>query len=358
MSRIISNLDKHGGSGLGAVRKRGETIREFILRNVTEHKSDISSIAAKKFGLTRQAIHHHIKRLESQKNISVNGTRSQPIYKLIPEYKKTCSYALDGSLEEDALWRADVFQHVNDLPENVIEIWEYGFTEMVNNAIDHSHGQTLNICIDRYKPYLEIFVSDDGVGIFKKITEAMQLADERHAVLELAKGKFTTDPDNHTGEGIFFSSRMFDAFGVSSGDVYYAHDYDDPSAWIAQTERPKQGTIVCMRISNHCDRTLNSVFDEYAKPEDYAFTKTLVPVELAQYGDEKLVSRSQAKRMLTRIDRFTEVIFDFENVDSIGQSFADEIFRVFANKHPEIEISSINTNKRVQKMISRALAER
>lgn len=96
------------------------------------------------------------------------------------------------------------------------------------------------------------------------------------------------------------------------------------------------------------------MFDAYADPDDYAFTKTVVPVNLAQYGDDTLVSRSQAKRMLTRIDRFTKVIFDFKNVETIGHSFADEVFRVFANRHPEIEISVINVRPRVRKMISRA----
>ena len=254
------------------------------------------------------------------------------------------------------LWRTAVYQHLSDLPENVIGIWEYGFTEMVNNAIDHSQGQSLDIFVDRFRPYVEIYVNDDGVGIFKKIKAAMNLDDERHAVLELAKGKFTTDPDNHTGEGIFFSSRMFDEFEILSGGVYYAHDYDNPSEWIAQSKNPRTGTIVCMRLNNNCDRTVASVFDEYAGPDDYTFAKTVVPVELAQYGDDTLVSRSQAKRMLTRIDRFSEVIFDFENVETVGHSFADEIFRVFANRHSEIEISVINASRKVSRVIARARA--
>lgn len=343
---------------MAGVRKRGEAIREFILQNVTQHQNDISSLAAKKFGVTRQAVNHHIKRLVGQSDLSVSGSRSRPIYKLRPEYQRRYSYSLDESLQEDVLWRTAVLQHLSDLSENLIEIWEYGFTEMVNNAIDHSHGHTLDIYIDRYKPHVEIYVSDDGVGIFKKIKAAMNLDDERHAVLELAKGKFTTDPDNHTGEGIFFSSRMFDEFEILSSGVYYAHDYDDPTEWIAQAKKPRPGTIVCMRLRNNCDRTMKSIFDEYSEPEDYAFTKTVVPVDLAQYGDETLVSRSQAKRMLTRIDRFTSVLFDFKNVASVGHSFADEVFRVFANRHPEIEISVINANKKVGKMISRAQAMR
>jgi hypothetical protein len=77
-------------------------------------------------------------------------------------------------------------------------------------------------------------------------------------------------------------------------------------------------------------------------------------VFLAQYGDENLVSRSQAKRLLTRFDKFREVILNFENVEVIGQAFADEVFRVFTNKNPKIRLSYINTNEQVKKMILRA----
>ena len=343
---------------MAGVRKRGETIRAFILQKVVDHPNDISAIVAKKFGISRQAVNHHIRRLIEQKILAVTGSRSQPKYQLCPEDRYQYSFALDGTLEEDVLWRDLAQQHLRDLPSSVIGIWEYGFTEIVNNAIDHSDGTQLDIFVDRFRPHLDIYVSDNGVGIFKKIKAALNLDDERHAVLELAKGKFTTDPDNHTGEGIFFSSRMFDEFAVLSGDVYYSHDYDDPTEWIAQARKPTQGTIVLMRLKNNCNRTVAGVFDEYADPEDYTFAKTVVPVDLAQYGNDTLVSRSQAKRMLTRIDRFTTVIFDFDKVESIGHSFADEVFRVFANRHPEIEISVINDKPKVRRMISRAQSPR
>ncbi|HSI24132.1 MAG TPA: STAS-like domain-containing protein, partial [Methylotenera sp.] len=54
------------------------------------------------------------------------------------------------------------------------------------------------------------------------------------------------------------------------------------------------------------------------------------------------------------IDRFKIVILDFKGVESIGQAFADEIFRVFANQHPEISLVEDNANQEVKKMISRA----
>src|SRR5271156_6270298 len=81
----------------------------------------------------------------------------------------------------------------------------------------------------------------------------------------------------------------------------------------------------------------------------------LPPVE-ARYGHDRLVSRSQARRVLARFDRFREVLLDFSGVEFIGQAFADEIFRVFATAHPEIKLIAIQANEPVDRMIRRALA--
>jgi hypothetical protein len=109
-----------------------------------------------------------------------------------------------------------------------------------------------------------------------------------------------------------------------------------------------------MSISNHTPRVLSKVFDEYSNEENYGFNKTVVPVKLARLGTENLVSRSQAKRLLARVDKFETVIFDFRDVDCIGQAFADEIFRVFAKQYPLMTLMVTSANQDVSKMIERA----
>ncbi|MGP1683225.1 MAG: STAS-like domain-containing protein, partial [Giesbergeria sp.] len=81
-----------------------------------------------------------------------------------------------------------------------------------------------------------------------------------------------------------------------------------------------------------------------------------VPMRLAVIGTDQLVSRSQAKRTLARIEKFKFVVLDFKGVSEIGQAFADEIFRVYAKAHPEIIIAPMNESKAVAAMISRARA--
>lgn len=338
------------------IRKRGEEIRQFIIDNVEHHPKDVVALASSAFDISRQAVNKHIKRLVDQKALLLRGSTRSRHYILHPLVKWEHIYPLDGTLAEDVIWRNQISEFVSDLPENVIDIWHYGFTEILNNAIDHSSGNQVHIQVNKTATSTEIVIYDDGEGIFKKIQRVLALLDERHSVLELAKGKLTTDPDNHTGEGIFFSSRMFDDFAILSGNVYFSHKHDEIEDWILERQRFQSGTGVFMELSNNTARTSKQIFDSFSSDDDYGFTKTVVPVRLTQYGDDKLVSRSQAKRLLSRVEKFKTVIFDFEDVDSVGQAFADEIFRVFKNQHPEMELIYINANKPVQQMISRALS--
>lgn len=339
---------------MSKVRKRGEQIRQFILSNVEDHPRDIAALAAQEFGITRQAINKHIKRLVEQKALSFKGSTNSRIYYLHPLIEWRQIYFLDTSLEEDIVWDSDIKPLLSDLPDNVKDIWLYGFTEMLNNAIDHSSGAKVFIQVKRTSLSTEIMIDDDGEGIFRKIQRSLELNDERHAVLELAKGKLTTDPDRHSGEGIFFTSRMFDQFAILSGNVYFSHQFSKAEDWIFENDSSQDGTSVFMELDNNTSRTSKQVFDSFSSGDDYAFNKTVVPVRLAQYGDERLVSRSQAKRLLANVDKFKIVIFDFSEVEAIGQAFADEVFRVFKKQHPEIQIVDLNANEEVKKMLNRA----
>lgn len=338
---------------MASLRKRSEEIRQFIVDNVEHHPKDVANLTAKIFDISRQAVNKHIQRLVEQKALLVRGTTRSRHYILQPLDQWEHIYDLNNPLEEHLVWQQNIFPRLGQLAENVIDIWHYGFTEMLNNAIDHSSGNNVSIYLEKTATSTEIRIFDDGEGIFRKIQREMALIDERHAVLELSKGKLTTDPDNHSGEGIFFSSRMFDYFTIMSGNVYFSHQHNKIEDWILETQKSQSGTDVFMKLNNNTARTTKQIFDDFSD-ENYSFSKTVVPVRLAQYGHEKLISRSQAKRLLVRIDRFKVVIFDFDGVETIGQAFADEVFRVFSKQHPEVELRHANACKDVEQMISRA----
>jgi anti-sigma regulatory factor (Ser/Thr protein kinase) len=333
---------------------RSDLIDATLLAHVGGHARDLVRVVAASLGVSRAAVSTRVRELVDAGLLeSSGGTR--PTYRPGPHHRAHFRYALAG-LQEDAVWLRDIAPLLQGLPANVMEICQHGVTEMVNNAIDHSEGQALAISVERAEQSVTLRIEDDGVGIFRKISRALDLPDQRLALLELSKGKLTTDPRRHSGEGVFFTSRMFDLFGIESGDLVF--DHNDLCANDLLSEEggsAVQGTRVSMLIEADSRRTAKAVFDAFSSgPDDYAFARTVVPVRLAQLGDENLVSRSQAKRLLRRVDRFRCVELDFDGVTQVGQAFADEIFRVFALAHPEVELVAIHAHPDVQQMIRRA----
>ncbi len=331
-------------------QKKTEELHQFILENIEDHPNDITSFVSIKYGISRQASHRHIQKLVSDGLILAKGTTRNRVYDVKPLVNFVDSLSLEG-LEEDRVWRQRILPLMENVPSNVLQICHHGFTEMVNNAIDHSEGTSLQIRLLHTYKLIEFQISDNGIGIFNKIQREFNLDDPLHAILELSKGKLTTDPIHHSGEGIFFTSRIFDRFTILSGNLSFAHLESDNDWLLENKEVVFLGTLVGLRINLHSKRSTQQVFDKFTA-DDFSFTKTHVPVFLARYGNENLISRSQAKRLLTRFERFKEIVLDFDNVPSIGQAFADEIFRVFTSQNPNIHLMPINTNEQVQKMIA------
>ena len=341
---------------MSRVRARGEEIRRYILLHVQDNSRTINKLAARHFKVSRQAIYSHLKRLVQEGALNQHGNTRGRVYELATVLKWTREYEINDDLAEDLVWRADIDQVLGKLPENARNIWSYGFTEMLNNAKDHSGGSSVSVFITKTAVTAEMMIMDNGVGIFRKLQSALGLLDERHAIFELSKGKLTTDPQHHTGEGLFFTSRMFDAFDILSGSVFFTHAFGQEAGW--QLERPStlDGTAIFMRLNSHTSRTLREIFDAFtSNPDEPAFSRTVVPVQLAQYND-RLISRSQAKRVLARVELFSTVVLDFKNVPTIGQAFSDEVFRIFPQGHPQVELIPINANSEVTRMIARAQA--
>lgn len=328
------------------------TIRRRALELIAADGKGVAGRLAAEFGLSRQAVNGHLKALVNVGQIEGTGTTRARCYRLLPLKEARRTYPREG-LREDVVWQEVFAPVVSDLAENVRDIWRYGVTEMVNNAVDHSGSAEVQVGVSRNALHTDGWVADDGEGIFLKIQRALGLYDPRESILELAKGKLTTDPARHSGEGIFFTARVFDGFEIRSGRLHYLHGHDELD-WLLERPADAPGTLVLMRLANDSPRQLRTVFDEFAAPEEYTFAKTVVPVRLAQYEGEKLVSRSQAKRLVARFERFRHVVLDFEGVAEIGQAFADEVFRVFATAHPAVEIVATNMTPAVRQMVTRA----
>ena len=343
------------------MQNQAEQIRSFILENIPEHPKDIVAITAQKFAVSRTTVHRHLNKLAKDKKIIKTGTTVRAAYFLFSSRNKTIETKIQTGVDEHEIWKENFQRDFSALNGNVSYICNYGFTEILNNALDHSEGSLVIVKTEWKEDTVKIVIVDNGIGIFKKIKTALGLEDEREAVLQLSKGKFTTEPKNHTGEGIFFTSRCFDEFWISANGLMY-NKCNKPDDWFFESRKGKQedGTYISMQISFSSKRRAEQIFNEYSSANSInsgikKFDKTHILVILSKLEEERYVSRSQAKRILIGLEKFREIILDFKDIITVGQGFVDEIFRVFKNEHPETIIKYCNANKDVEFMIKRGI---
>jgi anti-sigma regulatory factor (Ser/Thr protein kinase) len=251
---------------------------------------------------------------------------------------------------EDRIWdKVEVrLQLTRALRPNVLAIMRYAFTEMLNNAIEHSQADRCAIRVALSQSLISFEIRDHGIGLFQSIASKFKLPDEEAALIELLKGKTTTMPEAHTGEGIFFTSRAGDDFTLKSHRIQIEWKRAKQDVFVSQP-RLSAGTLVRFSIQRSARQTLEKVFGEFAPEQyDFQFQKTKVFVKLLQ---PDYVSRSEARRLLANLEKFREIVLDFRDVRSVGQGFADEVFRVFAHRNPDIVLHSENASPAVMAMI-------
>ena len=332
-------------------REEKDKIKEFLLKTISIGENPYKAME-NNFKISRQTVSKYLNELVEKNYITKNSKGNYTINFYISESK----IYKNKNLEEDIVYDELIKKYEIDKKNNVKHILVYAFTEMLNNAIEHSEGTEISIYYA--ENYFNIFVTikDNGIGIFRKIVRDHNLKNENEAIFELKKGKLTSDPENHSGEGIFFTSKVVDYFLISSFNKTFSSGSDEYFYSIEQNrERTIKGTEVILVLNKNTERTTKEIFDEYTS-DDFVFNKTKITVHLAKdcLGHD-FVSRSLAKRILMNVEKFKIIVLDFENIDNIGQGFADEVFRVFKNKNPDITIVPINMNEEIEFMINRAM---
>ena len=303
-------------------------------------------------GVTRQTAHRHLRQLVADGKLIVEGAGRSTRYRSATPHEER-RYPIDG-LEEDRVWDemcgpSSCVAAVSDRPRAILQ---YVLTEIVNNAIDHSGATEVEVSVSLRGTGVALEIIDRGVGIFEHIRDKFGLATELEALQELSKGKTTTMPSRHSGEGLFFSSKACDRFEIASGGLQWVVDNRRDDMAVGALDPQVHGTEVRVEVDSDTDRDLHQIFGEYT--EDFEFSKTRTVIRLFAIGTE-FVSRSQAKRLVNGLEAFREVVLDFKGVDLVGQGFADEVFRVWAREHPEVKLIPTDMNDAVAFMVERAI---
>jgi anti-sigma regulatory factor (Ser/Thr protein kinase) len=258
-----------------------------------------------------------------------------------------------AGLEEHVLWR-DASDRLHLRERVSADCWgsaQCGFSEIVNNAVDHARASrvTSRFWVDAAMLVFE--VEDDGIGAFARIRDGLALTDSFSAIQELSKGKTTTDPARHTGEGIFFTSKVVDAFILESSGLKWTVDNIREDQAVGLSGRIT-GTFVRCEIDAQTSRSTSAVFAAYSIDHDFARTRTVV--RLFDIG-VRFISRSEARRLLRGLERFREVLVDLRGVQEVGQGFVDEVFRVWPSQHPGVTVRPVNMVGPVEAMVRRGL---
>lgn len=338
--------------------EKRESIKRYMLEKIRQDDLEFIQKTMENFGISVTTVKRYLREcLENR--IICEDEEKKTGYKLKTALF-TFIYQLGEHLDEDEIYCEDIRLLLEENSKEAKSIWYYAFTEMMNNAIEHSACESIRCIVKKDYLYTEISIVDDGVGIFKNVQSHLheksgKKVTYQDVLTELYKGKLTTKPENHSGEGIFFTSKVLNEFVIWSDNGIFSQGCYDKDQFVQShlisyyNKLNQIGTMVVMKLENQTTRTIKEVFDMFA-PIEEGFIKTRIPIaEVCPYAEP--VARSQARRILYRLEEFKQIEFDFEGVEFMGQGFADEVFRVFQNQHPDIELIPIHANPTVLGMI-------
>lgn len=330
--------------------------REKILKRAKLKRSLKSSDLTKELGISRQTVADHLKRLVQSGDLIRSGSTRKAVYYLAKEkappveVKIRLVKSIKGLEEHIVFTEVDLRLRLKlKLPPRTYSIAVYAFSEMLNNAIDHSKSQKVEVEAGLSTHEFSFTIRDRGIGAFENLRKKLKLKEEFEGVEQILKGKQTTFPERHSGQGIFFTSRIADFFAIDSHRISLKVDNTLEDVLVSD-RRPLSGTQVYFRIRRQTRKSLEKLFKSFANDE-FEFDKNQLKVKVYQMGGA--ISRSQARRLLFGLEKFSRITLDFKGVKEVGQAFVDEVFRVFKSQHPDRTIDYVNASPAIEFMIRR-----
>jgi anti-sigma regulatory factor (Ser/Thr protein kinase) len=326
-------------------------ITRWITAAALQHPSDLAGHLMQRLSISRSSAGKTLRRLVAAQWLERAGTPRRPLYRPGLLRQAVHSYAL-RSLDEALPWSRD-FAPLLDLSPTVARNAQHAFTELLNNAIDHSGGTSVTVSVRQTPAHLQLLVSDDGCGLFARIGESFAIHDPAQAMLELSKGKLSSQPERHTGRGLYFTARIADILDLHANDSAFQHRAWQRHQWACTRPATRHGTSVFVAISLDSTLSLDAVMRDHSLDgAGYGFERTVVPLQVLTSARGGLESRAQARQVAARLVQFRRAELDFDGIAEVGHSFADELFRVFAREHPGVELVPTRTSPRVTALLA------
>ena len=330
-------------------------VRSYILRKISDHPDNIIKNTAVHFDISVQAVYKHIKSLVNEGKIY---KRAHARFALSSNDEKCFSLKLTPSLNPCQVWDTFLKDHFASVRKNVYYICLNGFIEVLKNAVSFSDASSITIRFSQCSNIISIWISDNGVGIYEKIKRSYFYPDLRECAFQLSKGILSAHEDSCIGQSLYLVSWCFDIFEICANGVCYHKDLINDDWYIQSKKNSASGTSVRMSIDINSNRSLKDVCRDYRLKKNSGFAESHILVDLAVFNEEAFLSRIQARRVLSKLDKFSEITLDFMNVKIVGNAFVDEIFRVFHEKYPDIQLEYINANSDIEFMVKSNLEYR
>jgi anti-sigma regulatory factor (Ser/Thr protein kinase) len=326
-------------------------VTQWISAAALEHPLDLIDVVGERLGVGRATARRVVGRLVAAQWLQRTGSTRRSHFAPGLLRQVVQRYPLPG-LQEDMPWSRD-FAPCFALPAGVGRLVRHAFTELLNNAIDHSGGTTVTVSMRQTPSHVQLLVSDDGCGLFEHIGQAFAIEEPKLAMLELSKGKLSSQPDWHTGRGLYFTARIADVLDVHANAAAFQHRAWQANRWQPVRPATQQGTSVFVAFALDTQRSLDEVMRAHSLDgQGYGFERTVVPLQLLDDSTRVLESRAQARRVGSRLQQFRRAELDFEGIEEIGHGFADELFRVFAREHPGVELVPTHMTARVAALVA------
>lgn len=335
---------------LGRVTIGRMATRKLALELLAQHPSLSSGELARAGRVSRQAAHRQLRRLVGEGALVREGGGRGARY-LPPRQRAELRFST-ADADAPGVYRAlsSALPALGLVRGPARELLEHALIELADNAITHAASAELRVLVELGPTRVDVEVEDAGVGVFESVRRALRLASSLEALLALAKGPVACDPARHRGESLWFVAKTARRFELEANSLSLWLDEGGQSGFGVAKARP--GTRARASVGLDTKQRVRDALE--AVTLDHAFARTKLALRLFSVGS-RFTSRAEARRVLSGLERLSEVGMDFSGVEWVSQSFADEVFRVWASAHPETRLYPTQMNDDVAFVVRRAL---
>ncbi|NDG27346.1 MAG: ArsR family transcriptional regulator [Proteobacteria bacterium] len=157
--------------------------RTKILALLKKKGKSASSELVESIKISRQALASHLSALVETGTVIKTGSTRNAHYEINPHplkpvrhphQKKIHLIKKTKGLEEDRVYTevCRILDLLRFISPHVQTLFGYAFTEILNNAIDHSLSSQVIISVEIFPKEIEFRITDKGIGIFKNIQKS------------------------------------------------------------------------------------------------------------------------------------------------------------------------------------------